>query len=34
MEKYEKLFYGFIIGFLIGGIYGIIILDLVNKGII
>jgi uncharacterized membrane protein len=32
--EYEKEFKGFLIGFLIGGIFGIIILTLVQKGII
>jgi len=34
MEKYEKYFDGFLIGFFIGGISGIFILDLVQRGII
>ena len=34
MEKYEKQIKGFLLGFFIGGIFGIIILDLVQKGII
>ena len=34
MEKYEKQINGFLLGFFIGGIIGIIILSLVQKGII
>lgn len=34
MEKYEKQIKAFLLGFLLGGIFGIIILDLVIKGII
>jgi hypothetical protein len=34
MEKYEKQINGFLVGFLVGGIFGIIILNLINKGII
>jgi hypothetical protein len=34
MEKYEKQINGFILGFFIGGIFGIIILTLVQKGLI
>jgi hypothetical protein len=32
--KNEKWFNGFLVGLFIGGIMGIIILDLVNKGIL
>ena len=32
--KNEKWFEGFLVGFFIGGIMGIIILDLINKGIL
>ena len=32
--KYEKCLYGFLLGFFIGGIVGIIILTLVQKGFI
>lgn len=34
MEKYEKQINGFILGFFIGGIFGIIILNLVQRGVI
>ena len=34
MEKYEKQIKGFLLGFFIGGIVGIIILNLVQKNII
>ena len=34
MKKYEKQINGFILGFFIGGIFGIIILNLVQKGLI
>lgn len=34
MEKHEKFIKGFIVGFFVGGIFGIIILDLVQRGII
>ena len=34
MEKYEKQINGFILGFFIGGIVGIIVLSLVQKGLI
>jgi len=34
MEKYEKQINGFMVGFFVGGIIGIIILELVQKGII
>ncbi len=34
MEKYEKQINGFLVGFFIGGIFGIVILDLVQRGII
>lgn len=34
MEKYENKINGFILGFFVGGIFGIIILNLVQKGII
>jgi hypothetical protein len=34
MEKYEKQINGFLIGFFVGGVFGIIIMELVNKGII
>ena len=34
MKKYENQINGFILGFFIGGIFGIIILNLVQKGLI
>jgi hypothetical protein len=34
MKKYEKQINGFLVGFFIGGIFGIVILDLVQRGII
>jgi len=34
MKNFEKWFSGFMVGFLIGGIFGIFILDLKKKGII
>jgi hypothetical protein len=34
MEKYEKQINGFLVGFFVGGIVGIIIIDMVYKGII
>jgi hypothetical protein len=34
MEKYEKQFNGFILGFFIGGIIGIIIMDLIQRSVI
>ena len=34
MGKSEKWFNGFMVGFLVGGIVGIFILDLIKKGII
>jgi hypothetical protein len=34
MEKNEKYWNGFLLGFFIGGIVGIIVLDLVTRGII
>jgi hypothetical protein len=34
MKKYEKQINGFLLGLLLGGIMGIIILDLVQRGVI
>ena len=34
MEKYEKQINAFLLGFLLGGIIGIIVLDLVQRGVI
>lgn len=34
MKKSEKWFNGFMVGFLVGGIVGIFILDLIKKGTI